>query len=141
MKGICYVAGAGLPKDWLDRAAALISPLSGVEIELVRTPTSLTVARGTESLHLSVFGDTVTTVVQDGPAAPVFVAILVAIKRKIGGIDLVDDRQQDISSRVIQSDPLFGKDWPTVNAVATALGLMANRDALAAYRTLFSRLI
>ena len=38
-------------------------------------------------------------------------------------------------------DPLFGKDWPTVNAVATALGLMANRDALAAYRTLFSRLI
>ena len=24
MKGVCYVAGADLPKDWLDRAAGLM---------------------------------------------------------------------------------------------------------------------
>lgn len=141
MKGVCYVAGADLPKDWLDRAADLITPLAGTGIELVRTPTSLTLAQGTENLHLSVFGDSVTAVVQDGPAAPVFVAILVAIKRKVGGIDLVDDRQRDISNRVTQSDPLFGRNWDAVYAVASAMGLMAHRDAIAAYRKLNSRLI
>jgi len=141
MKGVCYVVGYELPKDWLDRAADLITPLAGIGIDMVRTPTSLTMSKGTENLHLSVFADTVTAVVQDGPAAPVFVAILVAIRRKVGGIDLVDDRQRDVSNRVTQSDPLFGRNWDAVYAVASATGLMAHRDAIAAYRKLYSSLI
>lgn len=129
-KGVVYWSGQGLEAGWVAAAAEILSPLAevGATVQAVQeAPTqTLRIAFGQQGIELQITEGRTQGIVREMPVAGAVVACLVALRRSPGGLDLVDDAQQDVPARIRQSWALYGADWPRVQQVAQALGLLAS---------------
>lgn len=144
-KGLVYWSGQGLAPDWVAAAAQILSPLAeaGATVQaMAGAPTqTLRIAFGHQGIEMQITEGRTQGIVREMPVAGAVVACLVALRRTPGGLDLVDDAQQDVPARIRQSGALYGADWVRVQRVAQALGLLASAEFSRAHAALLNQLI
>lgn len=150
-KGVAYWSGSGLPGGWLNDALSTLRPVEAAGYAVGITDAvagrSLVVAKpkGTpapvELLSLQVSGDATNGVVAEGPDAGAIIVLLTALCRKPGGIILVDDSSEPLSTRISASYPPFAADKERTFELAGLLGLVADQAFRERNRAMFARVL
>ena len=126
---------------WAEKARDALLPLeeaslASISYACLPVGDQLVIEVGGDKHELLISGGKGRGVVRPSPAAPLILVCLVALRKALGGIDIVDDEQVVVPTVPRQNYPLFRDDWPAVFSVAQALGLVANQQVAAAMRNL-----
>lgn len=140
-KGVAYWTVNSSTAQWASKAKDALLPLEGaglgvIGFDCVPAGDRLMITMGDEKHELLISGGQGRGVVSPSPAAARFVVCLVALRKHLGDIDVVDDDQKLVPTVPRQNYPLFAADWLGVLPVAEALGVVANRQVIAAMRNL-----
>lgn len=143
-KAVAYYMGDNLIEDWPVRAAECLKRIPGGIAEYS------SMGAGVMTLEIQFPDGALEIIVASGkmqgssvkpsPAAGVLVLCLVALRKFLGGIEIVDDSQATVPSLVRQSNPLYGADWARVEALAEALGFLGGKKIFASNPELRARL-
>lgn len=134
--GLAYWRLAKVEAGWADLATETVQPL--VELGRVTVKTA-TLKDGSEELILDFpegqFSMRVKNgegrgVVRDTPSALPVVLCLMAMRRKVNSLSLVDDNQGEFPVRVTQQLPLFADNWSIAIELAELLGLVPSKRFL-----------
>lgn len=151
-KGIAYWKGDSLKEGWLDEALEALRPIiepSGLSVQVdTATPSRplvVTKPQGSappvELLSLVVSGGSTQGMVMEGPDAGVTLLLLMALRRKPGGIVLVDDKTETIPSRFSETYPPFVSVRERIRALAGPLGLAADEAFRERPPAIFARVL
>jgi len=145
-KGVAYWTVAASGPDWLSKAQDLLQPIEAgrlAQIAYACLPEGdhLQVVFGKHSYEMSLNQGKGSGVVRPSAAAGRFVVALVALRKSLGAIDIVDDDQQVVPTTPRQSYPLYREDWQGVLRVAQALGLAASGQFAERQRAWLAQLI
>jgi hypothetical protein len=143
-KGIAYFSGTGLNAEWAHLATELLAPITGAGGSVMfdgQTDGVLRIAFGDSAVTVSMVGGRAQGVIKEMPKAGALIACLVAVRRSLGRLNIVDDEQNDIPARVRQSYRCYSADWIAVQAVAERLGLVASNNFMQQNAALLGKLI
>ena len=140
-KGVAYWTVNTSAEQWAAKAKDVLLPLEGaglgiVGYDCIAAGDQLTVTMGNETHQVLINGGKGRGVVRPSPTAAKFVVCLVALRKYLGDIDVVDDEQKVVPTVPRQNYPLFGNNWQSVQPVAEVLGVISNPQAAAAMRNL-----
>ena len=145
-KGVAYWTVAASSPDWLIKARDVLQPIevSGLGVIAYKglpDGEHLQVAFGEHEYQMLLNQGKGSGVVRPSAAAGRFVVALVALKKSLGAIDIVDDDQKVVPTSPRQSHQLYREDWVGVLSVAQALGLAPNEQFAKRQRALLNQLI
>lgn len=136
--GVAYWGGS-LPEFWEEKVFETLRPVEGLALSAAKP--GIRIGYEGSSITLIDTGAGMTQgVVPDSPVAGVLVVCLVALRRALGGLTVVDDAQADIPTMVRQSYPLYAGDWRRISQVAESLGLVAGGQFMARHAPVLNRL-
>jgi hypothetical protein len=122
-KGIAYWEISDRRPEWFRQAKQLLAPLEEAGIATLTTEgIGLSVRFGED--QYSMHQDVACGVVPDYCTAPMFIVCLMALRKILGGMVIVDDATQSIPRTPRQDHPIFASCWDQILPVAQALGLM-----------------
>lgn len=126
--GIAYWTVNTTEPMWLGKAAQLLcalekAALATVKFEPLPAGEQMTVSFGNETHQMLVAEGKGRGVVRAAPSSPLFVVCLVALRKVLGGIEVVTDSQETVPSLPRQNHPLYADAWPRVLPIAQELGL------------------
>lgn len=126
---------------WAARARDVLLPLEvaglgGIGYDCIPAGDLVSITMGGEKQELLINTGKGRGVVRPSPVAALFVVCLLALRKSLGDIDVVDDAQQVIPTVPRQNYPLFQESWAQVQALAYALSVVPNPQAAAAMRNL-----
>ena len=145
-KGVAYWTVAASGPDWVSQARDLLQPIEAEglgRIDRASLPDGdhLQVAFGKESYEMLINHGKGSGVVRPSAAAGRFVVILVALRKSLGAIDIVDDDQQVVPAMPRLSYPLYREDWEGVLSIAQVLGLAPSGEFAERQRAWLAQLI
>jgi hypothetical protein len=145
-KGVAYWTVATSAPDWLANARDVLQPieasgLGAIAYENFPGGDHLLISFGEHQCQLVINQCKGTGVVRPSAAAGRFVVALVALKKSLGAIDIVDDDHNAVPTSPRKSHPLFREDWEGVLSVAQVLGLAPTGEFAQRQRALFNQLI
>jgi hypothetical protein len=145
-KGVAYWTVATSEPDWLVKARDVLQPIEANGLGTIAhnglpDGGDLQVTFGGHQYQMVLSQCKGSGVVRPSAAAGRFVVALVALKKSLGAIDIVDDEQQAIPTSPRQSHRLYRDDWEGVLSVAQALGLAPNEQFAERQRALLNQLI
>lgn len=128
--GVAYWSLGEATAGWVDEALAGLRPLcerGGATAQAELLPeggTELRLTLGEGHFVMRVKHGEGRGVVPASPAAIAIVLCLMAMRRRLPNLFLVDDEQVELPVRVSDTYPLFKAEWEHTQAVAETLGLM-----------------
>lgn len=136
--GIAYWRMQQAPDNWVDTVGVAVRPLCEqglatsqvTELGAGRKELVLTLTREGESLSMQVKDGQGRGVVPNTSAALPTVMCLMAMRKQLPFLFLVDDNQSDIPYRVSQQFPLFAEDWTRTLEYAQLLGFAPSQRFL-----------
>jgi hypothetical protein len=128
--GVAYWTVRAADATWTARAAEVLQPIHEAGLAVVSNDYDgqgdwLRVSFEDSLQILKVKNGEGQGVVRESVSAKRWVVCLMAIRRKLGGLSVVNDGQEVISS-FRQNDPFFGSELVQVLPIAQALGLAAS---------------
>lgn len=142
-KGVAYWEGQGIEPGWGQSAAKLLAPLSGVggSAGYDEANNRLNIAVGDAGIALEFVGGNTQGLVKQGDQAGCLVACLLAVRKHLGKLVIVDDERNEVPERIRQAHPLFAANWARVQEVGQALGLLADNAFHQKHAALLGRLV
>jgi hypothetical protein len=154
--GIAYWEVKSKDSHWLEQACLLLQPLenSGMAVVQFNDQTKCMNTIFGHEHHIMQFSDDMgykdllgrtvipqgeklmllgcrgVGVVRDCSTAPMFIVCLMAMRRHLGDMRLVNDAQKSVAMIPRVIDPLFASSWDRVLPVAQALGLSASASQM-----------
>lgn len=136
--GLAYWRMKDAPADWVEVVSEAVKPLCEQRLGSIQVVEHgagsrefvLTMTREGESLSMRSKNGQATGVVPNTPAALPSIMCLMAMRRQLPFLFLVDDNQSDIPYRVNQQFPLFAADWGRAQELAQLLGFAPSQRFL-----------
>lgn len=135
--GVAYWRGA-VPSGWQEQVINTLKPVEGLTISNDGTGLGLSFVDG--GINMLDTGGNTQGIVPASSASGALVVCLLALRRVLTALELVDDAQASISVKVRQADPLYTADWARVAKVAETLGLVAGQQFVARHAAVMNRL-
>ena len=134
--GLAYWRLTKVESGWVDLATETVQPLLEQGRVTVKTESLkdgseevvLDFPEGKFSMHTK--NGEGRGVVRDSPLALPVVLCLMAIRRKVNSLSIVDDNQGEFPVRVTQQLPLFADNWNVASELAELLGLVPGKHFL-----------
>ena len=128
-RGLAYWTLATRAANWVVSASQILAPveLAGIgTIVVERFPghDRLALCIDEDAHQMVLAGGTAQGVVRPGSCAGCFVVCLLALRKHLGELVIVDDNQASVPARPRASSALFAADWARVHALAQALALV-----------------
>ncbi len=134
--GVAYWSLATVDPDWADLAIEAVQPLCDAKKATVKTSrypngsVELVLDMPEGSLSMLTKSNSGKGIVRDDYAARTIVLCLMAIRKKLPMLSLVDDSQVAIPFKVTQHYPLFADSWETTSELGSILGLFPSKRFL-----------
>jgi hypothetical protein len=117
------------PLVWAAAVAEFLAPVAALGATIQTEPKKLVIAFADGQLLLEESERQVSRgLIHPGSAAGWQAVCLLALGKRFGGLELVDEEQAPIQS-IRKSVPMFANDWEKVSAIATSLDLWVVRPA------------
>lgn len=145
-QGVAFWTISTQERDWIGRALRVLEPVetAGLGIlgyEPLPAGDQLTVAFDDDETHqLLLNGGAGRGLVRQTRTAGAFVVCLLALRKSIGDIDIVDDNQDVVPTLPRQSYPLFKEDWEKVVAIAQVVGLVPSKQFASRHGAVLNRM-
>ena len=132
-KAVAYFKGDNLTEGWPERAAQLLAAAPGCQVACSEAGggTTLSIRFADGEINILVGNGSTVGSVKPGPASAVLVVCLVALRKALGGIEIVDDAQASVPRQVRPINPLYQGDWARIESVAEALGCWEGKKLFA----------
>lgn len=141
-RGVAFWTVSTTQANWAEQAYNTLAPLEAhglgkVSFDVIPAGEQVTVTFEGDGHMLLVNAGSGRGMIRDTESSSRFLVCLVAIRKAIGDLSLVSDSQETVPTLPRPSYPLYGKDWPGVESVAKALGLISNVDLRGRYPSVF----
>jgi hypothetical protein len=128
-RGLAYWTLATGAVDWAVRASQVLAPVEQagfgtIEVERFADHERLALCIDEDAHQMVLAGGAAQGVVRPGTCAGCFVVCLLALRKHLGELVIVDDNQASVPARPRASSALFAADWARVHALAQALALV-----------------